>query len=340
MLSTAHRPVLLSETVAALDCRSGGLWVDGTVGAGGHAEAILRATAPHGRLVGCDRDAQALDAARRRLAPFGTRAALHQADHRELPDLLRRLGAAPVDGLLLDLGVSSLQLDDARRGFSFRSEGPLDMRMDQRQTTTAAALVNTLPERELADLLRRCGEEPAARPIARAVVRERRRAPILTTTRLASIVASAAGGRSGPRRSRRGRAADVTGRGGTRLHPATRTFQALRIAVNRELEGLEELIRAAVELLAPGGRIAIISFHSLEDRIVKRTLRAIEGRCVCPRDLPICACGRIGLARVLTRRPVRPGPAELRDNPRSRSARLRAAARLEAPAPATQEATA
>src|SRR3989441_5115629 len=308
----SHRPVLLREAVEALACRPGGLWVDGTVGAGGHAEAILRATAPGGRLIAIDRDPGAVEAARRRLDAFGDRAILRHADYRRLPALLDEIGARTVSGILLDLGISSLQLDDPGRGFSFRADGPLDMRIDRLQPTTAADLVNALPEERLAAILKEHGEERAARRIARAVVRERARAPIATTRRLAEIVASA-----------------VPGRGPSRIHPATRTFQALRIAVNRELEGLDRLIEEAAARLDPGGRFAVISFHSLEDRIVKRTFRRLTRRCVCPRDLPVCACGRPGVVRLVTPRALRPSAGEARDNPRSRSARLRAAERLE-----------
>ncbi len=306
-----HRPVLLREAVDALACHAGGLWVDGTAGSGGHAEAILRATAPGGRLVAIDRDAGAIEAARPRLAAFGERAVLRHADYRQLPRLLDELGAPTVSGILLDLGISSLQLDDPGRGFSFREDGPLDMRMDRSQTTTAADLVNTLPEGRLASILKDYGEEPRARPIARAIVQARGRAPIRSTRALADIVA--------PPGSRRGPA---------RIHPATRTFQALRVAVNDELEGLGLLLEQAAGLLEPGGRIVVIAFHSLEDRLVKRTLRGLTRRCICPRDLPVCACGRPGLVRLVTSRPIRPSASEVRDNPRSRSARLRAAERL------------
>jgi 16S rRNA (cytosine1402-N4)-methyltransferase len=313
MEQETHRPVLLQEAIGLLACRPGGLWVDGTIGAGGHAEAILRATAPDGRLIGCDRDAEILERARRRLSPFGERAALRHADYRSLPALLDDLGAGPVDGLLLDLGVSSLQFDDPRRGFSFRAAGPLDMRMDRTQRTTAAHLVNDLPERDLAATLKRFGEEPDARRIARAIVAARAAAPIHDTLRLAEVVSCAAGGRR-PRR----------------IHPATRVFQALRIAVNGELEGLEPLLEESARRLRAGGRCAVIAFHSLEDRVVKRTFRALAHRCRCPRDLPTCGCGRPDLVRVLTPRPVRPAAEETTANPRSRSARLRAAERLEA----------
>ena len=248
--------------------------MDGTAGAGGHAEAILHATAPAGRLVAIDRDADAVEAARRRLEAFGERAILRHADFRQLPLLLDEIGARTVSGILLDLGISSLQLDDPGRGFSFREDGPLDMRMDRSQTATAADLVNTLPEDRLGSILKDFGEEPRARPIARAIVRARGQAPIRTTRSLADLVASVL-----PRR------------GPVRIHPATRAFQALRIAVNDELEGLSRLLEQAVGRLEPGGRIVVIAFHSLEDRLVKRTLRGLTRRCVCPRDLPVCASG-------------------------------------------------
>ena len=312
MEGRTHRPVLLRETLAALRCRPGGFWVDGTVGAGGHAEAILRASAPDGRLLGCDRDLEALEAAGRRLAPFGERAVLRHADYRGLPGLLDESGFGAVSGVLLDLGISSLQIDDPERGFSFREDGPLDMRMDRSQPVTAADLVNSLPADRLVSVFRRFGEEPAARRIAGAIARARTRAPIRTTLALAGIVSGA-----------------VPGRRGGRIHPATRVFQALRIEVNAELQGLDRLLEEAARRLLPGGRIAVIAFHSLEDRIVKTTLRGLTRRCVCPRGLPVCACGRPGLLRPVTSKPVRPSAMEIDENPRSRSARLRAAERLE-----------
>lgn len=310
-----HRPVLLHEALEALACRPGGLWIDGTIGAGGHAEAILRASSPDGRLIGCDRDAEILEYARRRLAPFGKRAELRHSNHRDLPDLLAELDCGPADGILLDLGVSSLQFDDASRGFSFQQEGPLDMRMDRSRPTTAADLVNRLSKLELRSLLSRYGEERAAGRIAGAIVRARESEPIRTTTRLARIVSTAAG----PARSRR-------------IHPATRTFQALRIAVNEELDGLDQRLEDLSARLAAGGRMAVIAFHSLEDRVVKQTFRSLSHRCRCPRSMPVCACGRPDLMRVVTGRAVRPSAAEIDANPRSRSARLRAAERLEAAA--------
>lgn len=277
-----------------LAVKPGGLYVDGTVGLGGHAAEILRRSAPDGRLIGADRDAEALERARQALAASSDRVRLLHADYRDLPALL---GEEAADGILLDLGVSSAQLDASERGFSFRAEGPLDMRMDRSRGATAAEVVNRMPEKELADLIYRFGEEPASRRIARAIVLARRRARVETTTALAAIVRKAAG------RSRR-----------TRLDPATRTFQALRIHVNRELEGLCSALEALARRLASGGRLGVIAFHSLEDREVKRTFRALHGQ---------------GF-RLLTRKPVRPGPAEVSQNPRARSARLRVIEREEA----------
>jgi 16S rRNA (cytosine1402-N4)-methyltransferase len=279
-----------------LAVRPGGLYVDGTVGLGGHAEEILRRSAPDGRLVAFDRDPAALAVARERLAPFGPRVRFEHADFREIP---ARLGGAAADGILVDLGVSSMQLDDAERGFSFSLEGPLDMRMDPTQGFTAADLVNRLPERELADVIYRFGEEHASRQIAHAIVEARRRRQITTTTELAEIVRRAAG------RSRR-----------AGLDPATLTFQALRIHVNGELEALAETIGRLAAVLAPRGRFAAIAFHSLEDREVKHTFRNLAR----------------GPFRLLTKKPVRPGDEETRRNPRSRSARLRGLERIEAAA--------
>ena len=288
-----HVPVLLAETLELLAVRPGGLWVDGTVGLGGHAAAILRASAPDGRLFGLDRDGETLTRARSALASFGERVRLEDSDFREIPE---RLGGERADGILLDLGLSSAQLEDPARGFSFQAEGPLDMRFDRTGGVTAGELVNRLGEKTLADTIHAYGEEPAARRIARAIVRARERARILTTTELAAIVR-----RAGPRSRRRG------------LHPATRTFQALRIRVNRELEGLGPAIERAAACLRPGGRFTVIAFHSLEDRAVKDAFRRL---------------GASGF-RVLTRKPTRPSEAEVRANPRARSARLRALAREE-----------
>jgi 16S rRNA (cytosine1402-N4)-methyltransferase len=289
-----HVPVLLAEVLELLAVRPGGLWVDGTVGLGGHAEAVLRASAPEGRLLALDRDTETLARARERLRAYAARVRLEPGDYRELPE---RLAGERADGILLDLGVSSAQLDDPERGMSFQADGPLDMRLDRRGGQTAADVVNRLPEKELADLIYAYGEERASRRIARAIVRAREHAPIRTTGELAQIVRRAA-----PRSGRRG------------LDPATRTFQALRIHVNRELDGLGDALARIAACLAPRGRMTVIAFHSLEDRAVKTTFRDLS---------------RGGYA-LLTRKPVRPSEVETRSNPRARSARLRALRREEA----------
>ncbi len=302
-----HQPVLYHEVLQALRPRAGGRYVDGTLGAGGHAAGILEASSPDGLLLGLDVDPDALTLAAKRLAPFGARASLRRGSYADLAGHLRALGWESVDGILLDLGVSSMQLDVAGRGFSFRHDAPLDMRFDPAAPLTAADLVNTLDEAALADILWRYGEERHSWRVARAIVRHR---PIRTTGELAAVVAAAT--RSG----RRGR------------HPATRTFQALRIAVNRELENLESVLPQAVEALKPGGRLAVIAFHSLEDRIVKHFLRAESGYCVCPPEMPHCDCDRPARVRLLKPFPIRPAPEEASRNPRARSARLRVAEKL------------
>lgn len=294
---TGHVPVLREEVLALLQPRPGGHYLDATVGLGGHAEAVLQASAPSGTLLGVDRDGEVLALARQRLAPFGPRVSLIPGRYEELADL-PGIGKA-YDGVLFDLGASSLQLDSAERGFSFGREGSLDMRMDRSTGQTAANLVNRLSERDLADLIFRWGEERWSRRIARAIVTARQQAPIRTTTELASIVAGAIPRRAWPRH----------------IHPATRTFQALRIVVNDELTGLGPALEAAVGLVRPGGRVAAISFHSLEDRIVKQTWRRLESS---------------RQARVLTKHPITPGEAEVAGNPRARSAKLRAVERAPA----------
>jgi 16S rRNA (cytosine1402-N4)-methyltransferase len=288
-----HEPVLVEQVVSLIQPRPDGVYVDCTVGLGGHAEALLSAGA--GRLIALDRDAAALSAARPRLAAFGDRVDLVQADYRDLPRVLGDRRVAHIDGALADLGVSSLQLDDPARGFSFRQDGPLDMRMNPSTGTSAAELLRTTDESGLADVIFRFGEERHARRIARAIVRARDRQPLTRTAELASVVRRAAGGR-----------------GWQRIDPATRTFQALRIWVNRELEGLDVFIEVTVDALRAGGRLVMIAFHSLEDRSVKHTFRRLATAEPIPR------------VRLLTRKPVNPDEAEIRRNPRSRSARLRA----------------
>jgi 16S rRNA (cytosine1402-N4)-methyltransferase len=310
-----HQSVLYQETLSGLAVIPAGSYIDGTVGAGGHAEGILERSTPDGRLLGLDQDPQALALAETRLAPFGARALLVHANFATLDEVASRCGFVPVDGVLLDLGVSSMQLDTPQRGFSFLAEAPLDMRMDP--TTggpTAADLVNDLPEGELADLIYRYGEEPASRRIARRIVAERQQAPVETTGRLATIVLAAIGGRpAGPK---------------GRIHPATRTFQALRIAVNRELDVLPTALEAAMRVLRPGGRLAVIAFHSLEDRIVKQFIQQEVKGCICPPELPVCRCGRVPRLRAISKGAIQATDAEIERNPRARSARLRIAERL------------
>jgi 16S rRNA (cytosine1402-N4)-methyltransferase len=302
-------PVLLPEVLEWLAPRAGGRYIDATVGLGGHARAILAMCEPDGRLLGIDADDQALTVAAERLATYGDRVVLRQGWNREIVALAQEAGFDQVDGILFDLGVSSLQLDSPERGFSFGHDGPLDMRMSQRADLSAADIVNGWPESELADVIYGYGEERYSRRVAAAIVRHR---PLHTTGELAEVV----------------RRAVPVARGPQRIDPATRTFQALRIAVNAELSSLPQALKAAQSLLKPGGRLVVIAFHSLEDRIVKQYLAQEARDCICPPRLPQCVCGHQATLRLLTRKPLRPGEAEQRANPRSRSARLRAAERL------------
>lgn len=309
-----HIPVLVSEVVEGLDVRPGGAYLDATVGGAGHAVEILRDSAPDGRLLGLDRDPEATARARERLRTFQARTEIVQASYVELLSVAEREGFLPLDGVLFDLGFSSWQIDDPARGFAFGKDGPLDMRFDPTDPgPTAADLVNQLPEPELVSLLFRYGEEPRSRQIARAIVSAR---PLTTTSELAEVVTAAVGGRSGPSWSR------------SPVHPATLTFQALRIAVNRELEALESALPDALEALRAGGRLAVISFHSLEDRIVKQFMRRESRDCICAPELPICQCDHQRTLRELTRKPIGPTEAEVAANPRSRSAKLRVAEKL------------
>jgi 16S rRNA (cytosine1402-N4)-methyltransferase len=311
-----HVPVLAEEVVTMLAPAPGSLQIDATVGGGGHTERILEATDPDGRLLGLDADGAAIARVRDRLAPrFGDRLRLRQANFRELADVAPDEGFAAVDGCFFDLGLSSFQLADADRGFGFRTGGPLDMRFDTSRGVPAAELLATLDAGELTALFRRYGEEPFAGRISRAIVEARRTAPVETAEDLAALVERVTPSRAPGRR---------------RIHPATRVFQALRIAVNEELEALEEGLAAALDLLRPGGRLVVLSYHSLEDRIVKRFLQAERRGCVCPPELPICVCGRSPRVRLVTPKGLVPGDAEVAANPRARSARLRAAERLAA----------
>ncbi|MBI3977996.1 MAG: 16S rRNA (cytosine(1402)-N(4))-methyltransferase RsmH [Chloroflexi bacterium] len=302
-----HVPVLLEETIAALRVRPGGRYIDATLGGAGHAEAILERCRPGGRLLGIDADPEAIERAHRRLARFGDAAVLVAGNFERLASIAEAHGFAAVEGVLFDLGVSTSQILGPTRGFSIRASAPLDMRFSPEQGITAGELVNSLAESELADLIYRYGEEPRSRRIARAIVAGR---PVATTGELAAIVERAIGRRPG------------------KLHPATRTFQALRIAVNRELEVLAAGLPQAVEILAPGGRLVVISFHSLEDRIAKEFMRREAAGCICPPGLPVCQCGHQPRLRLVTRHVVTPTPEETARNPRSRSARLRAAERV------------
>lgn len=304
-----HDPVLLQEVLELLEpARADGIVVDATVGLGGHSEALLERH-PGVRLIAIDRDPEALARSRERLSRFDDRVTFVRGRHETLIDILKQLQIERVSALLADLGVSSMQLDDAARGFSFRFEGPLDMRMGS-EGRTAADLVNTLEEHELARILRDWGEEPMARRIARAIVDARAEGPIETTARLAEVIRSV----------KRARPHDID--------PSTLTFQAFRIATNEELVGLDRFVDDAVGVLESGGRAAIISFHSLEDRIIKRAFRRLAGECTCPPNLPVCGCGAKALVAIETGRPVTASEEEMKRNPRSRSAKLRVARRL------------
>lgn len=309
---TAHVPVLLQEVLSMLSPHPEGSYIDATAGGGGHSWALLAASSTHttpdmgGRVLSLDADPQAVERVRQRLHPFGERSVVVQANFRRLMAIAHEHGFAQVDGILLDLGFSSDQLELASRGFALMADGPLDMRFDPSQEVTAAQLVNTLQERALADLIYAYGEERQSRRIARAIAQAR---PLETTAQLTQVIERAVG--------RRGR-----------LHPATRTFQALRIAVNDELGALAEALPQAVALLRPGGRLAVISFHSLEDRIVKQFMQREARDCLCPPDILICQCGHQATLRLVTRKPVDASAAEVDSNVRSRSAKLRVAERL------------
>ncbi len=310
-----HVPVLEEEVMSMLAPAAGTLQVDATVGGGGHTERILEATNPDGRVLGLDADAAAIERTRVRLARFGDRLVLRQSNFRELGTVAPAAGFAHVDGCLFDLGLSSYQLGDVDRGFGIRAGGPLDMRFDANRGIPASELLATLDVDELTALFRRYGEEPNARRIARAIVEARRTAPITTAEELAALVE---------------RVAPVPPRGRRRIHPATRVFQALRIAVNDELAALEAGLAAAVDVLRPGGRLVVLSYHSLEDRIVKRFFQAERRGCICPPEQPVCTCGRQPRLRLVTRPSLTPSAEEIAANPRARSARLRAAERLAA----------
>ncbi len=314
--ATIHVPVMANEVIDSLAPVAGSRQIDATLGGGGHAERILSASDPDGRLLGLDADGAAIARVKARLEPrYGERLRVRQANFRELGSVAPQEGFAEIDGCLFDLGLSSFQLADEARGFGFRTEGALDMRFDTGRGVPAAELMATLDAAELTALFKRYGEEPFAGRIARAIVETRRAAPILTADALAALVARVAPSRAPGRR---------------RVHPATRVFQALRIAVNEELDALEAGLAAAVDLLRPGGRLVVLSYHSLEDRIVKRFLQAERRGCTCPTEVPVCVCGRQPRLRLLSPKGLVPSEAEIAANPRARSARLRAAERMAA----------
>ena len=307
-----HRPVMVPEVLASLKCRAGGVYLDGTVGGGGHAYEILKSSSPDGLLIGIDADSDAIEEAKKSLAPFGDRVVLLRDNFTAMGEILNGAGLNKVDGILLDLGVSSYQLDNASRGFSFTLEAPLDMRMDRSRGPSAYDLIHTLSREKLEKIIRDYGEEKMARRIARAIIRQRALARIRTTTELANIVAKASLKTMFP----------------SKIHPATRTFQALRIAVNHELENLKQALDCGVDLLNAGGRFSVISFHSLEDRIVKNKFNEKEKGCICPPDIPICVCGRKPTLKIITKKPIVPDKNEIQKNPRGRSAKLRTAERI------------
>ncbi|MBO6164627.1 MAG: 16S rRNA (cytosine(1402)-N(4))-methyltransferase RsmH [Lachnospiraceae bacterium] len=302
-----HISVLAEEVIEGLAIRPDGIYVDGTLGGGGHSSLIAARLTEGGRLIGIDRDEDAIRAAGERLAPFGDRVQIVKANYGELTSVLDRLEIPAVDGILLDLGVSSFQLDSAERGFSYMADAPLDMRMDREESLTAKDIVNTYPEAELTRILRDYGEERYAGPIARHIVQAREERPIETTGELVEILRKAI-----PMKMQK-----------TGGHPAKRTFQAIRIELNRELTVLDECLDGMIDRLAPGGRFCVITFHSLEDRLVKNHFRRAEDPCICPKYFPACVCGRKSRGHVVTRKPILPGTEEMEMNPRSKSAKLR-----------------
>ena len=307
-----HKSVLLQECIDALNIRPDGIYLDGTLGGAGHSSQIARRLTEGGRLIGVDRDRTALAAAKERLAPYADRVTLVHSNFAEIDAILDSLGIPAVDGMLFDLGVSSPQLDDASRGFSYMADAPLDMRMDKDDALTAGEVVNTWPQGELRRILYDYGEERYAPQIAAAICRAREKAPIETTLELVDIIRSAM-----PAQALR-----------EKQHPAKRSFQAIRIAVNDELGAVSRMMQAAVGRLNPGGRLAVITFHSLEDRIVKSEMQQAARGCTCPPEFPVCGCGKKPLVKLVTRKPIVSGPAELEENPRARSAKLRVAEKL------------
>ena len=302
-----HKSIMLEEVIESLAIKPNGIYVDGTLGGAGHSSEIVKRLGEDGRLIGIDQDGEAIEAATKRLKPYKDKVTIVRSNYAQMKEVLRDLGIPKVDGILLDLGVSSYQLDNAERGFTYREDVPLDMRMDIRQPLSAETVVNEYTESELFHIIKNYGEDKFAKNIAKHIVMERQESPILTTKRLAEIVDHAI-----PMKMKK--------QGG---HPAKRTFQAIRIEVNHELDVLEKNLNDMIDLLNPGGRFCIITFHSLEDRIVKNAFRTAQNPCVCPSDFPVCVCGRKPKGRVITRKPILPSGEEMEVNPRSKSAKLR-----------------
>ena len=309
-----HKSVLLEETIAYLNIRPDGIYADGTLGGGGHASEVLKRLGPSGRYIGIDQDADALAAAGERLKPFGDRVTIVRDNYENMGAVLKKLGISQVDGILLDLGVSSYQLDTPERGFSYKTDTVLDMRMDQRQRVTAKDIVNGYSESELYRIIRDYGEDKFARNIAKHIAAAREKKSIETTGQLVEIIREAVPAK-----------AQMTGG-----HPAKKTFQAIRIELNHELDVLNHSIDQMIGLLKPGGRFCIITFHSLEDRIVKNSFRRNENPCTCPPNFPVCVCGKVSRGRVVTKKPVLPGEEELTENKRAKSAKLRVFERAQA----------
>ena len=302
-----HKSIMLEETIASLDIKPDGIYVDGTLGGAGHSFEIVRRLTQGGRLIGIDQDGDAIEAATRKLEPYMDRVTIVRSNYSKMKQRLEELSISSVDGILLDLGVSSYQLDNSDRGFTYREDVPLDMRMDQRQTRTARDIVNQYSEMELYHIIRDYGEEKFAKNIAKHIVRFREEREIETTGQLTEIIKAAI-----PKKVRMS--------GG---HPAKKTFQAIRIELNQELDVLKDSLETMIDLLNDGGRLCVITFHSLEDRIVKNIFRTCQSPCICPPEFPVCVCGRVSKGQVVTRKPIVPGEEEQLENPRSKSAKLR-----------------
>lgn len=311
-MNSYHKPIMVSEVIEYINCKTDGIYVDATIGGGGHALEICRQICGQGLIIGIDRDDEALAQAAETLKDYKNCVKLIKGNFADIKEIVYKLGFSEVDGILFDFGVSSHQLDDAERGFSYNVDTPLDMRMDKSQSITAKDVVNTYDEQRLYEIIRDYGEERWARRIASFIVRERQRAPIETTGQLVDVIKKAipaAARRQGP-------------------HPARRTFQAIRIEVNHELDAIKEGLEGAIQCLKPGGRLCAITFHSLEDRMVKEMFRKWQNPCICPPDVPICVCGKQPIANIITKKPVIPSSEEIMSNPRARSAKLRVCEKL------------